>query len=72
MRRNFIDERNEKCLDSATSKVVPEEEYKKTFDKLLERMELCINNYENYFEHLIKQNSNFLLFFLDCKTFGQI
>jgi hypothetical protein len=31
-----------------------EEEFKKTFDKLLERMELCINNHGDYFEHLIK------------------
>ncbi len=29
--------------------------FKKTFDKLLERMELCINHREDYFEHLIKQ-----------------
>jgi hypothetical protein len=31
-----------------------EEEFKKPFDKLLERMELCINNHGDYFEHLIK------------------
>ena len=24
------------------------------FDKLLERMELCINNHGDYFEHLMK------------------
>ncbi|CAF1194271.1 unnamed protein product [Didymodactylos carnosus] len=33
---------------------IPEKEFKKTFDKLLERMKLCINNNGDYFEHLIK------------------
>ena len=33
---------------------IPKEEYKKTFDKWLERMQLCINNNGDYFEHLIK------------------
>jgi histone-lysine N-methyltransferase SETMAR len=57
IKRNLIDQPNEKSLARAVSKVVkniPEEEYKKTFDKLLERMELCINNHGDYFEHLIK------------------
>ena len=35
-------------------KSISEEEYKERFDKLLERMELCINNHADYFEHLIK------------------
>ena len=35
-------------------KNIPEEEYKKCFDKLLERMGLCINHHGDYFEHLIK------------------
>ncbi|CAF4847578.1 unnamed protein product [Rotaria sp. Silwood1] len=54
---NLSDQPNEKSLARAVFKVVkniPEEEYKKTFDKLLERMELCINNHGDYFEHLIK------------------
>ena len=57
IKRNLIDQPNEKSLARAVSKVmknIPEEEYKKTFDKLLERMELCINNHGDYFEHLIK------------------
>ena len=33
---------------------IPEKEFKKTFDKLLERMELCISNNGGYFEHLMK------------------
>ena len=57
IKRNLTDQTNEKSLARAVSKVVkniPEEEFKKTFDKLLERMELCINNHGDYFEHLIK------------------
>ena len=30
------------------------EEYRKTFEKWIERMQLCINNQDDYFEHLIK------------------
>ena len=33
---------------------IPKDEYKKTFDKWVERMELCIMNDGHYFEHLIK------------------
>ena len=57
MKHNLIDRPNEKSLAHAVSKVVkniPEEEYRKTFEKLLRRMELCVNNREDYFEHLIK------------------
>ena len=54
---NLIDQANEKCLIRMVSKVVknvPEEEYKKAFNKLSERIKFCINNYGDYFEHLIK------------------
>ena len=57
IKHNFIDQANEKLLAYAVSRVVksiPEEEYRKTFEKLLEIMELCINNHGDYFEHLIK------------------
>ena len=30
------------------------EQYKKTFDKWLEWMQLCIDNYGHYYEHLIR------------------
>lgn len=33
---------------------IPKDEYNKTFIKWKERMELCIKNQGNYFEHLIK------------------
>lgn len=47
---------NEKSLHKAVTNIIlniPEKEYKKTFDKLLERYERCINNEGDYFEHLI-------------------
>ncbi|CAM4960467.1 unnamed protein product [Rotaria socialis] len=57
IKQNLTDQPDEKSLAHAVSKLIkniPEEEFKKTFDKLLERMELCINNHGDYFEHLIK------------------
>ncbi|CAF3373006.1 unnamed protein product [Rotaria socialis] len=57
IKQNLTDQPDEKSLTHAVSKLIkniPEEEFKKTFDKLLERMELCINNHGDYFEHLIK------------------
>ncbi len=33
---------------------VDKKEYKKTFDKWIERMKLCVNNEGDYFEHLMK------------------
>ncbi|CAF2734506.1 unnamed protein product [Rotaria sp. Silwood2] len=57
IKRNLTDQPDEKLLARAVSKVmkkIPKEEFKKTFDKLLERMKLCINNHGDYFEHLIK------------------
>jgi hypothetical protein len=57
IKRNLTDQANEQSLARAMTKIVkniPEEEFKKTFNKLLERMELCINNHGDYFEHLVK------------------
>ena len=34
-------------------RAIPKEEFKKTFYKYLERLQLCINNNGDYFEHLI-------------------
>jgi hypothetical protein len=53
----LTDQANEESLAQEVYKIVkniPEKEFKKTFDKLLERMELCINNRGDFFEHLIK------------------
>ena len=48
MKRNLIDEGNEKCFG-----IQGGEKYSRSriFEKLLERMEHCINNHEDYFEH---------------------
>ena len=57
IKRNLTDQSDEKSLARAISKMmknIPEEEFKKTFDKLFERMELCINNHGDYFERLVK------------------
>ena len=57
IKNNLSDQPNEESLTEAVCKIVqniPEEEFRKTFDKLLERMKLCINNNGDYFEHLIK------------------
>ena len=51
------DQPNEDSLAEAVYEVVhniPGQELRKTFDKLLARMKLCINNNGDYFEHLIK------------------
>ena len=56
IKRNLTDQPNEKSLTRAVSKIlknIPKKEFKKTFDKLLERMELCVNNHGDYFEHLM-------------------
>ena len=42
---------------SAITKIlknISKNEYKKTFEKWIERMQLCIDNDGSYFEHLIK------------------
>lgn len=57
IKRNLEDHQNKDSLFKAVSKIIeniPEKEYKKAFDKLLERMQLCIDNKGEYFEHLLK------------------
>ena len=57
IKNHLTDQPDEKPLARAVSKIVKnisEEEFKRTFDKLLERMELCVNNHDDYFEHLMK------------------
>ena len=57
IKQRLTDQVDEKALARAVSMVVkniPEKEFRKTFDKLLERMELCISNRGDYFEHLMK------------------
>lgn len=56
IKSNLGDYNDEDSLFEAVSTMVSEisnQEYKKTFDKLLERMQLCIDNKGDYFEHLL-------------------
>ena len=43
-----------KSLITEVFESIPKEEYLKTFRKYLERMQLCVNNRGEYFEHLLK------------------
>ena len=57
IKRNLSDQADDDSLFKAVSKFVlkiPHKEFKKTFDVLLERMQLCIDNKGEYFEHLVK------------------
>ena len=56
IKRNLTDRPNEKLLARAVSKVVKNipEEFRKTFDKFLARIELSINKLGHDFEHLVK------------------
>ena len=72
IKRKLTDQPNEKSLAYAVSKMVkniPEEGFKKIFDKLLESMECCINNHGNYFEYLVKSNEKYLFVFSCCQNF---
>ena len=51
---NLIDGEKEKCFAREVSKVEKKYSRRRIFDKLLEGMELCINNHGDYFEYLIK------------------
>ena len=54
IKRHLEDQEDEESLFKAVTKLlksIPKEEYKKTFKKLLERMQLCIDHHGDYFEH---------------------
>jgi len=51
---DHVDVRSLKRRITAILRNIPKDEYRKTFEKWLERMQLCINNNGDYFEHLIK------------------
>lgn len=53
---NLTEQKDEDSLFEAVTKVlnnIPEEEYRKTFDKLVKRIRLFIKNKGDYFEHLL-------------------
>ncbi|XP_065664660.1 histone-lysine N-methyltransferase SETMAR-like [Hydra vulgaris] len=57
IKKNLDDDTDVKSQKTRITKLlqsIPKEVYKKTFDKWLERMQLCIDNDGHYFEHLIK------------------
>ncbi len=57
IKNKLTDHTNEESLAQEVFTVmrnIPMNEFKKTFDKLSEMMELCIENNGDYFEHLIK------------------
>jgi histone-lysine N-methyltransferase SETMAR len=56
IKRNLDDHEDVRSLKRQITSIlkgIPEKEYKLTFEKWLERMQLCINNNGDYFEHLI-------------------
>ena len=54
MKSNLIDQADEKWLARAVSSVLKNTSEEESFGKLLERIELCINNHGDYFEHFIE------------------
>lgn len=57
IKQSLTDQKDRDSLIKAVTDIVeniPKEEYFKTFKKLLDRYEYCINNNGEYFEHLIK------------------
>ncbi|CAF3931805.1 unnamed protein product [Rotaria sordida] len=57
IKRNLSDHNDAQSLHDAITEFMyslNKEEYKKTFDKWIERMQLCVDNQGHYFEHLMK------------------
>ena len=57
IKQNLSDQDSLKLLHRAIIKIIhsiDKKAYKKTFDKWLERMYLCVNNQDKYFEHSMK------------------
>lgn len=57
IKQRLNDHTSQKSLVKAVTNIVdeiPVSEYKKTFDKWIQRLELCVQNEGHYFEHLMK------------------
>ena len=57
IKQNLTDHVDAKSLENQITEIlmtIPKEEYRKTFEKYLERMKLCVDNKGEYFVHLIK------------------
>jgi len=58
IKENLTDQSDSESLYNAVTKFMystNKEEYRKTFEKWIQRIQLCIDNQGDYFEHLIKQ-----------------
>ena len=69
---NLSDQTDSQSLHDAITQFMyslNKEEYRKTFDKWIERMQLCVDNQGHYFEHLMKEN--FLRFACISFSFDQ-
>ncbi|CAF1449784.1 unnamed protein product [Adineta ricciae] len=54
---NLSDQTDSQSSHDATDEFMyslDQEEYRKTFDKWIERMQLCVDNQSDYFEHFMK------------------
>ena len=57
IKRDLSDRNDARSLHNAVTEFMHSlstEEYRKTFDKWIERMQLCVDNHGHYFEHLMK------------------
>ena len=58
IKQRLRDYNDAESLKNAITRIlleIPKEEYLKTFHKWVERMQLCVDNQGDYFEHLIKK-----------------
>ena len=54
---NLSDQTDSQALHDAITELMyslDKEKYRKTFDKWMERMQFCVDNQSDYFEHLMK------------------
>ena len=51
---SYSDSKSLQQAATKTIRAIPQDEYRKTFNKWIERMQLCIANKSEYFEHLMK------------------
>ena len=52
---SYSDFKSSQQAVTKTLRAIPDDEFRQTFNKWIERMQLCIKNKGDYFEHLMKQ-----------------
>ena len=75
IKQNLADQNNSESLYRAVSNFrssLNKEEYRKTFDKWIQRMQLCVDNNGDYFEHLMKQKKKEKKRKKENETWGKI